>query len=90
MPYVRGWLIYNRLALCVLLSAEIKMSEAQEIQYFDLRIVYENFNQSLLQDEDVGIESFMAAFNELIKWVKSINSNNINIYVLLILYNKNI
>ena len=66
------------------------MSEAQEIQYFDLRIVYENFNQSLLQDEDVGIESFMAAFNELIKWVKSINSNNINIYVLLILYNKNI
>lgn len=43
------------------------MAEAQEVEYFDLRTVHDNFVKSLLPDDDIELLAYLDAYKELYK-----------------------
>ena len=45
-------------------------SEDLEICYFDLRLVHDNFDRSLMEEDDVDIKAYLEAYTELYKYVK--------------------
>ena len=43
------------------------MAESQELVYFDLRTVHDNFYRSLVDGDDVDIKAYLEAYSELYK-----------------------
>ncbi|KAI4490505.1 hypothetical protein M0804_003449 [Polistes exclamans] len=50
------------------------MAEGSELCYFDLRIVHDNFDKALVQDDDVDIKAYLDAYNELYKFFQLMGS----------------
>ncbi|XP_015597755.1 ceramide-1-phosphate transfer protein isoform X2 [Cephus cinctus] len=50
------------------------MAEADEMSYFDLRMVHDHFDRALLHDEDVDIKAYLDAYNELYKFFQLMGS----------------
>ncbi|XP_046747748.1 ceramide-1-phosphate transfer protein [Diprion similis] len=50
------------------------MAEGSEPVLFDLRTVHDNFDQALIQDDDVDIKMYLAAYNELYKFFQLMGS----------------
>ncbi|XP_012263217.2 ceramide-1-phosphate transfer protein [Athalia rosae] len=44
------------------------MAEGTELVFFDLRVVHDNFDSALVQDDDVDIKLYLDAYNELYKF----------------------
>lgn len=43
------------------------MAEACEMSYFDLRMVHDNFDRALIESDDVDLQAYLDAYNELYK-----------------------
>lgn len=43
------------------------MAEAPDLTFFDLRIVHDNFDRALINEDDVDIKLYLEAYNELYK-----------------------
>lgn len=50
------------------------MAEGTEICYFDLRVVHDNFDKALVQNDDVHIKAYLEAYNELYKFFQLMGS----------------
>ncbi|XP_014208407.1 ceramide-1-phosphate transfer protein-like [Copidosoma floridanum] len=50
------------------------MAEGSETMYFDLRTVHDHFNRSLIQEDDIDIEAYLEAYNELYKFFQLMGS----------------
>ncbi|XP_046432065.1 ceramide-1-phosphate transfer protein isoform X2 [Neodiprion pinetum] len=50
------------------------MAEGSELVLFDLRTVHDNFDRALIQDDDVDIKMYLAAYNELYKFFQLMGS----------------
>ncbi|XP_043505651.1 ceramide-1-phosphate transfer protein [Polistes fuscatus] len=50
------------------------MAEGSELCYFDLRVVHDNFDKALVQDDDVDIKAYLDAYNELYKFFQLMGS----------------
>lgn len=45
----------------------VKMAEGSDLALFDLRVVHDNFDRALVEDDDVDIKAYLEAYNELYK-----------------------
>ena len=43
------------------------MAEGQELSYFDLHAVHNNFDRSLVEDDDIDVKTYLEAYHELNK-----------------------
>ncbi|XP_008550781.1 ceramide-1-phosphate transfer protein [Microplitis demolitor] len=50
------------------------MAEAPDLTFFDLRIVHDNFDRALINEDDVDIKLYLEAYNELYKFFQLMGS----------------
>lgn len=50
------------------------MAEGSEACYFDLRVVHDHFDKSLVQNDDVQLKAYLDAYNELYKFFQLMGS----------------
>ncbi|KAI4492330.1 hypothetical protein M0802_009840 [Mischocyttarus mexicanus] len=50
------------------------MAESSELCFFDLKVVHDNFDKALVQDDDVDIKAYLDAYNELYKFFQLMGS----------------
>lgn len=43
------------------------MAEGPELSFFDLRIVHDYFDQALMENDDIDLQAYLEAYNELYK-----------------------
>ncbi|XP_076654983.1 ceramide-1-phosphate transfer protein [Halictus rubicundus] len=50
------------------------MAEGSEINFFDLKLVHDHFDRSLIEDDDVDLRAYLDAYNELYKFFQLMGS----------------
>lgn len=50
------------------------MAEGPELNFFDLRMVHDHFDQALVENDDIDLKAYLEAYNELYKFFQLMGS----------------